>query len=31
MGDQDMEGGDALEEADREADPLEQMPLPGHA
>ena len=29
-GDQDMEGGDALEEADREADLLEQMPLPGH-
>ena len=29
--DQDMEGGgDALEEADREADLLEQMPLPGH-
>ena len=24
------EGGDALEEADREADLLEQMPLPGH-
>ena len=31
LGDQDMEeGGDALEEVDREADPLEQMPLPGH-
>ena len=31
LGDQDMEGGeDALEEADREADLLEQMPLPGH-
>ena len=27
---QDMEGGDALEEADREAELLEQMPLPGH-
>ena len=24
------EGGDALEEADREADLLEQIPLPGH-
>ena len=31
LGDQDMEqGGDALEEADREADLLEQMPPPGH-
>ena len=31
LGDQDMEqGGDALEEADREADLLEQIPLPGH-
>ena len=31
LGGQDMEeGGDALEEADREADPLEQMPFPGH-
>ena len=31
LGDQDMEeGGDALEEADREADLLEQMTLPGH-
>ena len=28
--DQDVEGGDALEEADREADLLEQMPLTGH-
>ena len=31
LGDQHMEpGGDALEEADREADLLEQMPLLGH-
>ena len=31
LGDQDMEeGGDVLEEADREADLLEQMPLPFH-
>ena len=31
LGDQDMEErGDALEEADREADLLEQMPLVGH-
>ena len=31
LGDQDMEGGgNALEEADREADLREQMPLPGH-
>ena len=31
LGDQDMEErGDALEEADREADLLEQMPLPRH-
>ena len=31
LGDQDKdEGGDALEEADREADLIEQMPLPGH-
>ena len=31
LGDQDMEEGeDALEEADREADLLEQMPLLGH-
>ena len=31
LGDQDKdEGGDALEEADREADLLEQMPLLGH-
>ena len=31
LGDQDMEdGGDAREEADREADLLEQIPLPGH-
>ena len=31
LGDQDMEeGGDALEEADREADLPEQMPLPDH-
>ena len=30
LGDQDVEGGgDALEKADREADLLEQMPLPG--
>ena len=28
---QDMEeGGDVLEDADREADLLEQVPLPGH-
>ena len=31
LGDPDMErGGDALEEVDREADPPEQIPLPGH-
>ena len=31
LGEQDVEeGGDALEKADREADLLEQMPLPGH-
>ena len=31
LGDQDMEeGGDVLEEADREADLLEQLPLPCH-
>ena len=31
LGDQDMEeGGDAPEEADREADLLEQIPLPGN-
>ena len=31
LGDRDMEeGGNALEEADREADLLEQMPPPGH-
>ena len=32
LGDQDIgKGGDALEEADREADLLEQIPLPGHS
>ena len=30
LGDQMEEGGDGLEEADREADLLEQTPLPGH-
>ena len=32
LGDQDLESGeDVLEEAEREADLLEQIPLPGHS